>query len=53
MVPGALGPVMMLLERLPIPGQEKEEILLGWARTVGVKVNASQRDAVRHSGTDY
>lgn len=53
MVPSAVGGVITVLQALPIPGQEKEEILLGWARCVGVKVNASQRDAVRNSGTDY
>lgn len=45
--------VMAFLMRLPIPGDDKLALYLGWARTVGVSVNASQRNTVLRSGTDY
>jgi hypothetical protein len=43
---------MDFLKAMPLPGENKELLLVGWARWVGVKINASQRAAVRNSGTD-
>jgi hypothetical protein len=51
--PRKLGEVMALLQSLPVTGEEKLAAFLGYARTVGVSVNASQRNAVLQSGTDY
>jgi len=53
MVPSAKGKVMDLLKALPIEGDTKVDLLVGWARAVGATVNASQRDAVRNTGVDY
>lgn len=47
-----LGDVMKFLQAMPIPGDDKEKLLVGWARWVGVKLNASQRAAVRNTGSD-
>lgn len=52
MYPGGLNKVMQILMSIPIPGDQKEAIFMGWARGVGVTVNSSQRAAVRDSGTD-
>jgi hypothetical protein len=52
MRPGALTQVMAFLRALPVDGDSKVEYLVGWARAVGVQLNASQRAAVRHSGVD-
>lgn len=48
----ALGDVMEFLQAMPIPGEDKEKLFAGWARWVGVKISASQRAAVRNTGTD-
>jgi hypothetical protein len=48
----ALGDVMKFLQAMPIPGDNKELLLVGWARWVGVKINNAQRAAVRNSGSD-
>ena len=53
MYPARLGEVMLLIEQLAAPGEYKEQLFIGWARTVGVTVNASQRATVRQSGWDY
>ena len=45
--------VMNFLMLLPIPGDDKLSLFIGWARMVGVTVNASQRNTVRRSGTDF
>lgn len=50
--PRRLGDVMRYLKSLPIPGDEKRNLLFGWARTVGVKLRASQYRAVENSGND-
>jgi hypothetical protein len=50
--PGKLSSVMDYLKSLPLPGDDKEKLLVGWARWVGVQVNGSQRAAVRNSGVD-
>jgi hypothetical protein len=50
--PSALGDVMAFLKAMPIPGEDKEKLLFGWARWVGVKINAGQRAAVRNTGSD-
>lgn len=50
--PRKLGDVMAFLKAMPIPGDDKEKLLAGWARWVGVKINGAQRAAVRNSGTD-
>ncbi len=52
MRPGKLGQVMDYLKAFPVPGDEKLDLFIGWARAVGVKVNAAQRRAVLESGTD-
>jgi hypothetical protein len=52
MVPAAKGPVIAFLKALPVEGDIKVDLLVGWARMVGASVNASQRDAVRQSGVD-
>lgn len=51
--PARLPQVIEFLVRLPIEGETKVDLLVGWAKTVGVTLNASQRNTVRHSGTDY
>lgn len=51
--PNRLGDVMSLIKTLAAPGDYKVDLLIGWCRTVGVKVNASQRETVRSSGWDY
>ena len=53
MVPGAKGQVITFLKALPIEGDTKVDLLVGWARMVGASVNSSQRDAVRVTGTDH
>jgi hypothetical protein len=53
MFPARLADVLEFIKRAPIKGQRKVELLMGWARTVGVKISASQYNAVRFSGTDY
>jgi hypothetical protein len=50
--PGRVGDVMKFLQAMPLPGENKELLLVGWARWVGVKISASQRAAVRNSGID-
>ena len=53
MFPSKLGAVMQLIKTMAAPGDFKESLLIGWCRTVGVRVNASQRATVRDSGWDY
>lgn len=53
MYPNQLGAVMQFIKGLPATSDDKVDLFMGWARMVGVKVNASQRDAVRHTGSDY
>jgi len=43
---------MKFLQAMPIDGDKKELYLVGWARWVGVKINISQRAAVRNTGVD-
>jgi hypothetical protein len=43
---------MKFLQAMPIPGEDKEKLFFGWARWVGVQINAGQRAAVRNSGID-
>ena len=50
--PNAVAAVMQLLARVPVAGDTKAEVLLGWAQTVGVKISASQLRKVRETGTD-
>lgn len=52
MRPRRLGDVLKAIEMLPMTGDDKVELLVGWARAVGVKVSASQRDRVARSGVD-
>jgi len=52
MYPQKLGAVMELLKSLPGASNEKLDVLRGWAKEVGVKLSASQVDAVRESGYD-
>ncbi len=51
--PGNKREVMAFLATLPIEGGTKVDLLVGWARMVGVSVNASQRDTVRQTGVDH
>jgi len=53
MRPGKLGEVLAAIVALPMTGDDKVELLVGWARAVGVQVSASQRDRVRASGIDH
>ena len=50
---GALAAVLTYLEQLPVEGDEKEDLLVGWAKMVGAQVSASQRARVRNSGVDH
>jgi hypothetical protein len=52
MRPAMLAEVMQFLAVLPVHGDDKVDLFVGWAKMVGVKVNASQRQAVRMTGTD-
>jgi hypothetical protein len=52
MFPARRLEVMGFLMKLPIPGDDKVDLLVGWARMVGVTVNSSQRATVRNTGTD-
>jgi hypothetical protein len=52
MYPAKLGEVMDYIKTLAVPGDYKKELLFGWARVVGVKLNSSQYHAVYASGTD-
>lgn len=52
MYPQRLGDVMRRLIELPGASHEKLDVLMGWAKEVGVKLSASQKDAVRESGYD-
>jgi len=53
MRPGKLGDILTAIVALPMTGDDKVELLVGWARAVGAKVSASQRDRVRSSGIDH
>jgi len=53
MFPARLPQVMEFLARLPVPGDDKVDLLLGWAHTVGVTLNAAQRNTVKQSGIDH
>lgn len=50
--PSKRAAVMAYLINLPVDGDDKVALLLGWARAVGVTVNSSQRSTVRDSGID-
>lgn len=52
MYPQKLGEVMQRLKDLPASSDEKMNVFMGWAKEVGVKLSASQKDAVRESGYD-
>ncbi len=52
MFPAKRIAVMQFLITLPVPGDDKVDLLVGWARMVGVTVNSSQRRRVRESGSD-
>jgi hypothetical protein len=52
MTPAALGQVLQFLTEVPAAGDDKVSVLIGWAKAVGVTVNASQRARVRNSGND-
>ncbi len=52
MFPAKLEDVLVFLEQAPIRGQKKKELLLGWAKTVGVKLRGSQYFRVYRSGID-
>lgn len=53
MYPQKLGDVMKLLKATPGASNEKLDVLRGWAKEVGVKLSASQVNAVRFSGDDW
>lgn len=52
MRPAKLPDVMAFLATLPVHGDDKVDLFVGWAKMVGVRVNASQRQKVRLTGTD-
>lgn len=52
MFPAKKALVIQFLKELPVHGDDKVDLLVGWARMVGVTVNSSTRRAVRFSGTD-
>ncbi len=52
MFPAKLADVMAFLATLPVEGDDKVELFVGWAKMVGVRVNASQRQKVRNTGAD-
>jgi hypothetical protein len=47
------GDVLRWLAALPIPADDKEEILAGWSLWTGAQFNASQIAKLKSSGTDY
>jgi hypothetical protein len=53
MTRGKLAAVLTFLEKMPVAGDDKESLLVGWAKMVGVRVSASQRARVRNSGVDH
>jgi len=52
MAPRYTREVMAFLGKLYVDGETKADLFRGWAQEVGVKVSASQVNAVRHTGTD-
>ncbi len=52
MFPAKLEEVLRFLEAAPVRSRLKVELLMGWARTVGVKLRGSQYHRVRRSGID-
>jgi hypothetical protein len=52
MFPAKRAEVMAFLAQLPVHGDDKVDLLIGWARMVGVTVNSSTRRIVRMTGTD-
>jgi len=46
------GQVIAFLKALPVPSEEKLNVLLAWAKATGVSLSSSQRAAVSASGTD-
>lgn len=52
MFPAKRAEVMAFLAQLPVHGDDKVDLLIGWARMVGVTVNSSTRRTVRMTGTD-
>ena len=52
MFPAKRLEVMDFLMKLPVHGDDKVDLLVGWARMVGVTVNGSQRATVRNTGSD-
>ena len=52
MFPAKLNDVILFIEKLAVPGDLKDQIFFGWARTVGVKISGAQRARVRRSGVE-
>jgi len=52
MFPAKRAEVMQFLAELPVHGDDKVDLLVGWARMVGVTVNSSTRRKVRETGID-
>jgi hypothetical protein len=52
MTRGSTGPVMEFIQRLHCDSHTKAELFTGWAMEVGVRLSASQVNAVRRTGTD-
>lgn len=50
--PNRLGDVLATIRKLYVDGDTKVDLLQGWARMVGVTLNASQYQSVRVTGTD-
>jgi hypothetical protein len=51
--PASSGKVLQFLASLPIPGDDKVNILAGWSLWTGARFNGSQIDKLRRTGTDY
>lgn len=48
----ATSEVMKFIAALVAPGHEKADLFRGWAKTVGVKLSASQIAVVERTGND-
>ena len=49
--PRRAGAVLDFLSKLPIPGDDKVNLLAGWSLWVGAKFQASQIEKLRATGT--
>lgn len=52
MHPNRLADVLETIKKIPVPAYYKVQLLFNWSKSVGVKISASQFEAVRRTGTD-